>query len=80
MPPHTTHTYTQMTKARATEYHVLYPRASRASIHKRGASTLWARPRPPEAALLGERLEVAVTLVVHSLASREFQSRRTVAS
>ena len=68
-----------MTKARATEYHVLYPRASRASIHKRGASPLcW--PRTPEAALLGERLEVAVTLVVHSLASREFQSRRTVAS
>lgn len=67
-----------MTKARATEHHVLYPRASRASIYKRGTPRLcWSRT--PEAALLGERLEVAVTLVVHSLASREFPSRRTTA-
>ena len=71
-------TLTQMTKARPTEYHVLYPRASRASIHKRGVLPLcW--PRTPEMELLGERLEVAVTLVVHSLASREFSSRRITA-
>ena len=75
--PHVHHP-TQMTKARATEHHVLYPRASRASIHKHGALPLY-RPCSPEAVLLGERLEVAVTLVVHSLASREFQSRRTAA-
>lgn len=67
-----------MTKVRPTVHHVLYPRASRASIHKHGAPPRY-RSCSPEAVLLGERLEVAVTLVVHSLASREFQSRRSTA-
>lgn len=68
-----------MTKARATEYHVLYPRTPRAPIYKRSTPPPIDWFRTPQAVRLGERLDVAVTLVVHSLASREFQSRRTVA-
>jgi hypothetical protein len=65
-----------MTKARVIENHTSHSRASRASIHKRWVAPHHP-PRLPEAALLGERLDVAVTLVVHSLSSREFQAHQT---